>query len=194
MTGACVSDSSCRDRDVRAMPHSSCNSPSASIRSSTPVRSRWPKPSTRRVLAGRPDVVPAFRSVAVYFDPLRTDTIALLAELLGGPRGALPASAASSGAPFRFRCATAVNSVRILLTSRVLRSCRRTRWPVCTPRGRIACSCSDLSQDLHISGPCRHDSPSPRRRIPRTGFLRGRWQSQAARPESTHSRRRAAGS
>lgn len=51
-------------------------------------------------LPGVRDVVPAYRSVAVYFDPLRTDTSRLL-ERLGELADTLPAATAPGGATVR---------------------------------------------------------------------------------------------
>ena len=54
----------------------------------------------RASFPGVRDVVPAYRSVAVYFDPLQTDTSGLL-ERLGDLADAVPASATSGGATVR---------------------------------------------------------------------------------------------
>src|SRR5262249_27437611 len=46
-------------------------------------------------LAGVRDVVPTYRSVAVYFDPLRVDYDALIARIEGADRSAVPQAAAA---------------------------------------------------------------------------------------------------
>ena len=90
---------SCRPATRR----SSSSSRSGSIRSSTRARSRWPTRVQAAHLAGVRDVVPTYRSVAVYFDPLRTDSDALMACVereairAGGAAGRRRGAGAHSG-------------------------------------------------------------------------------------------------
>jgi Allophanate hydrolase subunit 1 len=68
-------------------------------------------------LAGVRDVVPTYRSVAIYFDPLRTDYDALLKRLQVDARQT-PDSAATSANRFGFPSATAATLVQTSTMSR----------------------------------------------------------------------------
>ena len=141
------------------MLRSSSSSPSASIPSSTRGRLRWPSACERQRLPGVRDVVPTFRSVAVYFDPLRTDHDRLVAELrrLAGSDGG--ASTRRDRAHSHSGLLRRASSGRILPTWRGLRMSPRKRSCGCTRPSRIASSCSGLCRALPTWGPSIGGSP-----------------------------------
>ncbi len=81
-------------------------------------------------LAGVRDVVPTFRSVAVYFDPLRTNGAALLAvhRTPASSRARRPATESRTGPVRGFRFATAASTGRTSPTWPRSPACRKTMW------------------------------------------------------------------
>jgi hypothetical protein len=94
-------------------------------------------------LAGVRDVVPTYRSVAIYFDPLRTDSAAMMACVHRAATQAVPELTAAR-APVRIPVCYGGGLGPDLAGVAAFADCRRTTSSACTRRRLIACSCSPV--------------------------------------------------
>ena len=165
----------------------------ASIRRQRP-RIRLAEAVQDAAFAGVRDVVPTYRSVAVFFDPLRTDYRGLV-EWLERQVDRLAEPPSPDRRRSAFRCATEASSAPILL--------RSPRSPTCSPQDVIAIHAGATYRVFMLGfmpGLCLHGG----RRSAHCGAApldaararaeRGRSGSPANRPASIRPRHPAAGS